>query len=318
MLRQLSEKRRKRRRGRLGDENLKTKQWHLINSAVQTLDSPAGSLHNNKWPIITVSSSTPNVGPLPSSLALPSREISHLLSNCTTRSWTHQTHYSLIITLKSLHRCALYPPQLILPSLYTFAPCDPCTDLSALCQASRRGEGYFGSRETGSPSQVSLASPDESSIYSVSSPEWLSHKHSHEGSTQRSWKRLNDIWMWERIYSKCKHVWSGVCYLAVCRGCFLGSHCLVFLHVCHASPRSLTDTHLRVLTLSILFQVDGCDENKRPWARVDLLYASCLLSDSLFVSEGPAAAPVSVVLIETSNVKPIKCVRWLRDTSQHP
>lgn len=136
--------------------------------------------------------------------------------------------------------------------------------------------------------------------------------------TQRSWKRLNDIWMWERIYSKCKHVWSGVCYLAVCRGCFLGSHCLVFLHVCHASPRSLTDTHLRVLTLSILFQVDGCDENKRPWARVDLLYASCLLSDSLFVSEGPAAAPVSVVLIETSNVKPIKCVRWLRDTSQHP
>lgn len=85
-----------------------------------------------------------HVGPLPPFLALPSREISHLLSNCTTRSWTRQTHYSLIITLKSLHRCALYPPQLILPSLYTSAPCDPCTDLSALCQASRRGEGCFG------------------------------------------------------------------------------------------------------------------------------------------------------------------------------
>lgn len=49
------------------------------------------------------------------------------------------------------------------------------------------------SRETGSPSQVSLASPDESSIYSVSSPEWLSHKHSHEGSHSAILKRLNDI-----------------------------------------------------------------------------------------------------------------------------
>lgn len=72
-----------------------------------------------------------------SSLALPSREIFHLLPNCTTRSWTHQTRYSLIITLKTLHHCALYSPQWI---LYTRAPYDPCTDLSALCKATV-GEG---------------------------------------------------------------------------------------------------------------------------------------------------------------------------------
>lgn len=72
-----------------------------------------------------------------SSLALPSREIFHLLPNCTTRSWIHQTRYSLIITLKTLHHCALYSPQWI---LYTRAPYDPCTDLSALCKATV-GEG---------------------------------------------------------------------------------------------------------------------------------------------------------------------------------
>ena len=80
-----------------------------------------------------------------------------------------------------------------------------------------------------------------------------------------------------------------------------------------------TDTVFRALTLFILFQVEGRDENKRPWACVDLHYASCLLSNSLFVSEGPAAAaPVSVALIEMSNVKPMECVRRLQDMSRHP
>lgn len=73
-----------------------------------------------------------------SSLALPLREISHLLPNCTTRSWTHRTHYSLIITLKTLHRCALNPPQLILLSPYTMIPAQ-IFQLSTRLGGGRRG-----------------------------------------------------------------------------------------------------------------------------------------------------------------------------------
>ncbi len=79
-----------------------------------------------------------------SSLALPRREISHFLPNCTTRTWTLQTHYFFIITLETLHLCALHSPQLILLSLCTCAPCDPRTDLLALCQAIVSGGGVFG------------------------------------------------------------------------------------------------------------------------------------------------------------------------------